>query len=163
MKRALDVAKLSYQQEFERSKKMMEKTDYLIKYITILAAFLGLMLKVSEKQLESYFQILWVKNTLIGSVIMLVLTILVLLFLMRPVKIYLFPTGVEYLELLQEKSDEFDSRWKFDYYEVLQYSKFTNRLKNVNRLNIVLITISYISFSVSIICSAVLLLNSIYS
>ena len=118
------------------------------------------MLKVSETRLENYFQIVWVKNTLVTAVIMLVITILILLFLMRPVKISLFPSGAEYLELLQNKSDEFEEKWKFDYYEVLQYSKSTNRLRRINKVNVILITISYITFSIAIIGSAILILNS---
>lgn len=163
MQYAVEIAKISYQQELDRNKKISTKTDYLIKYITILSGFLSLILKIIEEQLETLIETTFFRMILVISICMLIITIGLLLSVMRPKKVSFFPTGAEFLEVLKENNNDFDEQWKLKYYEVLQYSKATNKLEKANKIDTIIVTVSYIAFILAILGWAILIIYNIYT
>lgn len=158
MQHCLQMAKDSYQQEKERSKRISDKADYLIKYITILSGILTLCIKIFENSLETLNEQKYYNYVMVIMVVLFVITIALLLSVMRPVKVILLPTGTMYLKAIQNDNSNFNEMWKYIYYETVQYSKATARLEKINKINVILIMIAYISFLCIVAAAALLII-----
>lgn len=147
--KTLEISRISYEQESDRNKQLLNKSDYVIKYISTIIIFVNI-----------FFPILFA-----NKVIKIKILILIYLFISFPLiaslfysirsqilkKVEFFPTGDVILKKIKSKEKNFENDIEIQNRIIIYYSRSTKRLQATNDKKAKLLKTAYRSFIFSII------------
>ncbi|GAB6156608.1 hypothetical protein JCM17380_53620 [Desulfosporosinus burensis] len=101
--KVLEISKVSYEQENDRSKQLLTKSDYLIKYISSITIFVNIFLPLAFANKIISLKILILMYVLISIPLIFSLFYSVRVQILKPGKF--FPTGKRVLEEIKQWID----------------------------------------------------------
>lgn len=150
LKECLEIGKISYEQELSRKKAITDKSEYLMKYHTLLIAILNLSLPLIIQNTDISILCEW-QCLYVAAMAAMLLGIIATLLIQRPWVIAMFPTGAAELQRVKstykEKQQEQD---EWTYHEVLLYSKATASIEKVNNASVKWLIGAYVLFVLSV-------------
>lgn len=157
----LELVKISYEQELERLKRINQKADNLTKYISIYLVMLNLVVPVIIKEdivLVFSPRICYIL-TIIPAIISLVIAVIIQAF----DKITLFPRGYTLENDIIDNPEEYNSSLKREAKQIALYDDATTKIEDNNNLKIRYVIWGYVSYIISIIALAIIILNGLVS
>lgn len=149
LKECLEIGKISYEQEISRKKAITDKSEYLMKYHTLLIAILNfslpLIIQKNDISILQKWQCLYV-----AAMAAMLLGIIATLLIQRPWKIAMFPTGADELQRTKTNKEKTREQDEWIYYKVLLYSKATVSIEKVNNTSVKWLIGAYVLFVLSV-------------
>ena len=148
----LQFSKRAYEQETERQKNVLVKSEYLFKYLTLMATAFNIAVSIISKMnnVDTTKFAFW------GLYILMLATgatgIIAALMIQKPRKIKQFSLGTEELEKIQRKPDKYSTDCERTYQEILWIDAITKRMRENSDKALKWIIVSYISLVFMIIC-----------
>ena len=128
--KVLEIAKVSYDQENDRSKQLLNKSDYLIKYISTITIFVNIFLPLAFTNKVIDLKILIVMYVIISVPLILSLFFSIRAQILKPGKF--FPTGKTVLQEIKKNKNDLNSALKIKNRFILYYSSSTEELQSSN-------------------------------
>jgi energy-coupling factor transporter transmembrane protein EcfT len=153
LEKVLQISKVSYGQEVDRSKQLLAKSDYLIKYLSTIFVFVNIFLPLAFK-----YNII---NLKVLAFIYFAISVPLIFSLFLSIKSQrlrlgmFFPTGKYLLEEMKRNQDKFNTEIKMKNKSILYYSTSTETLQKTNDERAKNLKAAYTSYFSSIIILAV--------
>lgn len=151
---ALEMSKTSYNQENERSKQLLNKSDYLIKYISAIFIFVNIFLPLAFSNSIINLVALSIMYFLISAPLIFSLFYAVRAQILKPGDF--FPLGEKIL--LKIKNREYKKLFKIRSRHIMYYSKSTEKLQSSNDDRAKLLKKAYWSYIFSVCMLAIIIL-----
>lgn len=149
LKECLEIGKISYDQELSRKKAITDKSEYLMKYHTLLIAILNLSLPLIIENTNISILQEW-QCLYVAAMVVILLGIIATLLIQRPWKIAMFPTGADELQRAKVYKEKMQEEDEWTYYKILLYSKATASIEKVNNASIKWLIGAYVLFVFSV-------------
>jgi hypothetical protein len=149
LKECLEIGKISYDQELSRKKAITDKSEYLMKYHTLLIAILNLSLPLIIENANISILQEW-QCIYVAAMAVILLGIISTLLIQRPWKIAMFPTGADELKRAKSHKGKTQEEDEWIYYKILLYSKATVSIEKVNKASIKWLIGAYVLFVCSV-------------
>lgn len=157
----LELAKISYEQELERLKRINQKADNLTKYISIYLVMLNLVipLVIKENIVLTFSPWICYLLTVIPAVLSLIIAVITQAF----DKITLFPMGYSLENDIIDNPEEYDSTLKLESKQIALYDDAITEIEKNNDLKIRYIIAGYVFYTISAIALAFIVLSVLVS
>lgn len=151
-----DMSERAYNQEINREKTIITKTDYLFKWLTIIIAIFNIIIPivVSSTGLNIHDDIF--VRLYISIMIVLLLAIVLTIIISLPKKIKRYPMGSEFLKEINKNPDKYKDVISTKYYNILYIDTMVINYRKKNNQEIFLIFIVDLLLVVSFILMAVI-------
>lgn len=148
----LRFSKRAYDQELERQKNVMNKAEYLLKYLTLLSAAINIVVSVVSKMSTidttgTVFWALYILMLMAGAI-----GIISTLMVQRPRRIKQFSLGTEELVRIKKDPVKYSTEYARIYQEILWSDTVTERMRKNNSRALRWIVAAYICVVVMVIC-----------
>ncbi len=144
----LEVSKTSYDQESERNKQLLTKSDYLIKYISAIFIFINIFLPLAFQNKIVNLKVL------VFMYIFVCIPVLICLFFCIRAQVLrscsFFPTGKETILEMKKNSQDFNSEIKIKNKHISYFSSSTKSLEESNNTRSELLKKAYWAYFSSI-------------
>lgn len=155
LERILKISKTSYEQEVDREKQLLTKSDYLIKYISVIFGFINIFLPLIFKYEVINLYILIIMYVI--TTIPLIITLYYSIKSQSLKKAVFFPTGKSMLEKLKTEMNNYCRDDKLINKEILYYSNSTEELQKSNDKRSNILKRAYTNYFVSIMVIALMI------
>lgn len=145
----LDISKVSYDQENDRSRQLLTKSDYLIKYIFAITIFVNIFLPLAFANKIINLTALILMYVFISIPLILSLFFSIRVQILKPGKF--FPVGKRVLEEIKNSGDALNSDLKIKNRFILYYSSSTNELQESNDTRAKILKTAYKQYILSIV------------
>ena len=157
----LEFAKISYEQELERLKRINRKADNLTRYISIYLVMLNLVISSIIKGHIILNFSPWVCYLL--TVIPAVLSLIIAVIIQAFDKITLFPMGYSLENDIIDNPEEYDSTLKLESKQIALYDDAITEIEKNNDSKIRCIIAGYVFYIISVIALAFIVLGVLES
>lgn len=157
----LEFAKISYEQELERLKRINRKADNLTRYISIYLVMLNLVISSIIKGHIILNFSPWVCYLL--TVIPAVLSLIIAVIIQAFDKITLFPMGYSLENDIIDNPEEYDSTLKLESKQIALYDDAITEIEKNNDSKIRCIIAGYVFYIISVIALAFIVLSVLVS
>ena len=154
--KVLEISKISYDQENDRSKQLLNKSDFLIKYISTISIFVNIFLPLAFTNKIINLTILILMYFIISIPLISSLFYSIRVQILKPGKF--FPTGKRILEEIKNNGDSLNSDIKIKNRFIMYYSSSTEVLQKSNDKRAKILKTAYWQYVTSIIILVVAVL-----
>lgn len=154
--KVLEISKVSYEQENDRSKQLLNKSDFLIKYISSITIFVNIFLPLAFTNKIINLTVLILIYFVISIPLILSLFFAIRVQILKPVKF--FPLGKRVIDEIKNNRNAWNTTLKIKNRFILYYSSSTEELQVSNDHRAKILKVAYKQYLSGIIILVVAVL-----